>query len=317
MSQPGLQDPIRSIFSIIELDFGTPFTERGLPPEHLEEIFRRCLSNLQQEEKPEWVQWGADIESRNKVCFQLGRKLSQNWRSVDSQMAISTAKGMPRSIESLSPFLTCLPRIRHIQSQDSNDTWIRCGLFPWYERHCDIFTIEAPPSTLLYETIKNEMTMLRRDCIWLLYNQVSGTTGRDRPWEDIKEVILGTEKLYGLIDSDHESGIHAFVFLVYWSDSDSMARVKDPEQEIISKNYPNIRSDWWDVEVVGRLEKLKIMGASVKQSTFDFREFSQQANYPLLWPDAEIMAARQAASDAERQKSSKTKREGCKSCRLM
>lgn len=65
-------DQVQSIFSLVELDFSVPFTEQGLPPEHLEKIFVKYLLRIVEEEQPKWIQWGAHIVSRNRVCIQIG-----------------------------------------------------------------------------------------------------------------------------------------------------------------------------------------------------------------------------------------------------
>jgi hypothetical protein len=72
MSQPTPPDRLRSVFSIIELDFKEPFTERG-PPAFLEEIFRRCLTQLEQETNAKWIMWGDDLTDPDRVCIMIGR----------------------------------------------------------------------------------------------------------------------------------------------------------------------------------------------------------------------------------------------------
>lgn len=245
-----------------------------------------------------------------------GRRLSQDWKSVHAQCFGSTAKHIPSSIDELSPFLTKLPHIRHLISSDRLDdhSFERCGPFPWYERHCDIFTIESSSDELLYEPIKTEMTTLRQDCKRLLHGIISG---QERPWKDIWTVILGTDANDTATETDQVPDTRTFVFIVYWSTPEAMARVKDPEQDIISKHVDKISSNWWDVEILGRLAKLRSLGASVERSTFHFRDLSFQANPPLVWPDAEILAARQASGECGGGKKPRTKRDCCKSCRLM
>lgn len=71
MSDSTLPERLQSFFSIIELDFQVPFTERG-PPEPLEEVFTRCLNQLEQEEKAEWIMWGEDTTEPDKVCIMIG-----------------------------------------------------------------------------------------------------------------------------------------------------------------------------------------------------------------------------------------------------
>lgn len=203
---------------------------------------------------------------------------------------------IPNSIDILSPFLTKLPRIRHMISPDRYDdySFLHCGPFPWYERHCDMFTIEFRSNEQLSEVIGTEMTVLRQDCKSLVHGTLAG---QDRPWEDIWTVILRTEEYDTTAAMGHGPVTKSFVFLVYWSTPEAMARVKDPKQENTSKHVDQIRSDWWDSEILARLEKLKDVGASVEHGNFHFRDLSFQANTPLLWPDAEILAARQASGE--------------------
>lgn len=62
---------VYSVFSIIELDFKTPFDGWG-PPEYLDETFSACLTELGKEEDWGLTMWGHDLVDPNKVIIMLG-----------------------------------------------------------------------------------------------------------------------------------------------------------------------------------------------------------------------------------------------------
>lgn len=210
---------------------------------------------------------------------------------------------MPDAIDSLSPFLTSLPSIRHTQSPDRNEPF-PSKLFPFNERHCDIFVLEAPSNGPLYESIHVEMMALRRDCNSLL---PSILCRRDQPFGDMNHAALGFDDCDEMIGSNLGSGTCTFIFLVYWTDPEAMARFKHPEQESIQKYGWKVRGDWWMKEVVERFARLENEGAWVKKGTFQMRDF--EAGLPLIWPDVEIVA---------KDKAGRIEGEGgCRSCCTM
>ncbi|KAF1951650.1 hypothetical protein CC80DRAFT_190862 [Byssothecium circinans] len=190
---------------------------------------------------------------------------------------------MPDAINSLSPFLTSSPSIHHAQSPDRNEPFPGKH-FPFNERHCDIFILEAPSSGPLYESINVEMMALRRDCKSLLPGVVCR---RDRPFGDMNHVALGVDDCDEMIGPNLGSGKCTFMFLVYWTDPEAMARFKHPERESIQKYGSKVRGDWWTKEVVERFARLESAGAWVKQGTFKMMDF--EAEFPLIWPGVEIL----------------------------
>ncbi|KAL1601498.1 hypothetical protein SLS60_006413 [Paraconiothyrium brasiliense] len=304
MSQPTLPDRIWSIFSIIKLEFKAPFTERG-PPEFLYDLFTDCLNQLEKEESPGWIMWGDETMDPDRVCIMIGWKLPSGRRDSVSKAATSElkAKGVPRAIEPLIPFLTSSPSIRHVQSPDRNEP-VFCGSYPWYERHCDFFTVDASSNGPLNESIKTEITMVRQNCISLLPDILCG---KDHPYGDVKEVILGMNVYSEKVNPGLGSHVNDFVLLVYWSNPEAMTRFKHPELESVAQYGRKVETHWWRQEVLEHFARLKSAGARVEHCTFALRDF--EPNYPLIWPDAEIEAARR--------RTQKSKEKGCKSCCTM
>ncbi|KAJ4347981.1 uncharacterized protein N0V89_009353 [Didymosphaeria variabile] len=131
------------------------------------------------------------------------------------------------------------------RSPDRNEP-VLCGSYPWYERHCDFFTVEAPSDGPLDDSIEAEMTKLRQNCISLLPDILCG---KDRPHGDIKEVTLGMDAYQEKVDPDLGHHVNDFVLLVYWSNQEAMARFKHPELESIAQYGKKIETDWWRQEV--------------------------------------------------------------------
>lgn len=64
--------PLRTIFSIIELEFITSFTGCG-PPAFLDDAWNKCLENIKREELWEWTVWAHNTESPSNVYIQIGK----------------------------------------------------------------------------------------------------------------------------------------------------------------------------------------------------------------------------------------------------
>ncbi|OAG10897.1 uncharacterized protein CC84DRAFT_497005 [Paraphaeosphaeria sporulosa] len=190
-------------------------------------------------------------------------------------------KGMPRSLELLSPFLASEPKIRHVLSPDWNEP-ITCADFPCAEIHCDIFIVESPSTGAFYETINTEMLTLRCDSKQLLIGDIYG----DRPWRVFKQVVLGLDHSNKLVHYNLGSGVCTFIFLFFWKSLESMNSFKQPSQESTGSRKQKLDSRCWTTGILERFAKLENVGAQVRQGTFRLRPF--QGQYPLIWwvPDS-------------------------------
>lgn len=216
-------------------------------------------------------------------------RASLNRDVIEAAMLKLKAKDMPNAIDSLYPFLTSLPSIHHGPSFECIDDALA-------ERYCDIFTLEAPSSGPLYESIDVEMMALRRECYSLLSGTLCLTT---HPHKGIRHVALSVDNYEEDVGPNLGSGRCTFRFLVYWATPEAMACFKHPERESIQKhgkkygkkNGMKIASDWWMEEVVGRFARLENAGAWLKQGTFNLR--AHYSGDPVRWcPEPGIVAKR-------------------------
>jgi hypothetical protein len=191
------------------------------------------------------------------------------------------AKGMPITIRPLLPFLASDPIISHFHSPERNEPVV-CDISSWQERHCDIFTVEAPLNGPLHESIRSEMMTLREDAYWLTPTVVRG---QRRPWGDVKLAVLGFDECDEMTEPIVEPCMCTFVFIVYWTHPEAMARFKNPERESIRKYGWKTADNWWKAEVVERFARLEHAGARVTRGTFKLWDF--EVGSPLIWPEAE------------------------------
>ncbi|KAK7187143.1 hypothetical protein DPSP01_004034 [Paraphaeosphaeria sporulosa] len=273
-----LSGRIQSFFSIIELEFKEPFTERG-PPKFLEDTFKECLHHLEQEEKAEWILWGEDLTDPDRVCIMLGRKLPLFQRGADVQAAVPElkAKGMPTAIKPLLPFLAAEPILRHLYSAERNEPMI-CDITLGQEHHCDVFIVENPSNGSHHQSINLEMMALKRESSSLL------PVGFNESWGDMNLVVMGvdgSDETSMMTNPDHDIQVHTFVFLFYWAHPKAMARFKDSYRESFMKHGWHVANDWWRTEVTERFARVENAGARVKHGTFKLLDF--EAGSPLIW----------------------------------
>ncbi|KAF1965699.1 hypothetical protein BU23DRAFT_18439 [Bimuria novae-zelandiae CBS 107.79] len=215
-------------------------------------------------------------------------------------------KGLPESIEVLSLFLASSPSIYHAQGPDIHEP-IPYELYLFYERSCNIFIVQAPKPSALYDSIKNELVSLRQHCQLQLPTNICGVS---QPWGDMRDVILGDDDLGDVFCPGSESNVCTFIFLVYWGSLDAMERFKNPKQESFQRYGGRIASDWWTKEVVARFLTLHDAGACIKQGTFRMRDF--EANAPLTWPHVKNWQ-----EQAMVRRRTRVRERGCTSCCTM
>ena len=62
---------LQTALSIIELNFSTPFTKDG-PPESISNLWVKYLKRIEEDEVVDWITWGHDVGTPNKVCVLVG-----------------------------------------------------------------------------------------------------------------------------------------------------------------------------------------------------------------------------------------------------
>lgn len=214
----------------------------------------------------------------------LGWKLCRDKTAKEAMLDLQE-KGVPRSIELLSPFLPSQPRIRHVQSPHPNEPMHYMD-FSRADIYCEMYTVERPSDASLYEIIETEMVILGWYSQSLFPDRMPC---HDRPWHLMEMVVMGVDQYRLLINPNQGSHMCTFRFLFFGMMADAMERVKQSEQAFRESQDSKINEFWWPTDITGRLSKLKRVGDQVRQGSFVFRRFGCGSPMICWSPDRPIL----------------------------
>lgn len=171
----------------------------------------------------------------------------------------------------LTGSLTSAPRVHHTGGHGDHDMIGKTADWPFAFRwDWDIFLVRISPLVEAFEMVKTSLLELHHLCRHLTIFMGSGHSWADG---DVKGHFLS------MTDARDGSGTCTFVFAIYWTSPEAMARFKDPAAASFESGRStkgSIDPCWWQEQVLARFERFKKQGALVQHGTVDIRMRTQQ-----------------------------------------
>jgi hypothetical protein len=186
-----------------------------------------------------------------------------------AQRATAILKGndVLNFVDVLCPFLVSTPTAIDTINNGSHDDFHP----PYTYRSnrlrgdCDIILVETLASGSLYETVNAGLEELQQDCF-----SITRRYGQEKRG-DLNHVTFGVDRSVDEGSSALVPGTCTFLFLMYWSGPEEMARFKDPARKSFGVRCKELNADWWSVKVLERIAGFREKGAVVRAGTYDFR----------------------------------------------
>lgn len=177
-------------------------------------------------------------------------------------------------LEILSPVLLRPPEIYHSQSSASHHPLPAPEGPHEPRRDLDILIIRSSDTGPIYEIINRELLVLKQRCNRVSHwrsCQISSGPG------DMDEALFAVDRRNNYSKSN--PGTCTFIFIIYWRSHEAMIRFKDPNQFARGPMESKLDRDWWQREVIDRINGIKNEGIPVRFGMYDAR-IRDQDIYP-------------------------------------